>query len=159
MYFSWRLAGGIAMSNYSQILNDLRTELSSSFVEDVFEVRGHSFKLRLLNDVETEWAYSQIDTKTPLGLAVAARRATLAIGIREIDGATPEVLCEELLKSRTDPEIQVLYNESSNSSDILYANMLLETLKEYPPEFIDEIYDGWKKLEVRRSEAQKNLKN
>lgn len=148
------------MSDFSQILKDLKTELSADFLEEVITVKGRTFKLKLLNDAETGWAFSQVNTRNEIGLAVSVRRATLAIGIREVDGSLPSALFEEALSTLSDDEIDKKVEDLCEGSwQLFYAYMMLEFLKELPSTFIDSIYEGWKSLEERRSEAQGNIKN
>ena len=147
------------MSSAAQILRDIHTELESSFLEDDFIVRGRTYRMRLLNDHEAGWSYNKSHYQTELGLAFNVRRAQLAIGIRSIDGATPEELFKEAVESRSKEDLLELMKISNNNEKEFYANMMLEFLNEFTTDYIDDLHSKWRELETRQSMAQGELKN
>lgn len=145
------------MSNASQILKDIKQELSSEFLEGSITVRGKEYHMRLLNDREQGWSFSQIKLGGQLGLAIEVRRANLAIGVRSIDGFTIEEMFKEMWEGLPEKE-QFELLDQEGELEFVYAGMFLEYLKALPSDYIGEIHEGWEKLEKRRKEAQENLK-
>ena len=144
------------MSNPKQILLDLTQELQSEFLSDTFEVRGRKWEMKLLNEEQTSWSFGLIKANNQIELALSSRLATMAIGIRSINSVSIEDMFKDDYANQDEMQSE-LYKDLPYS--LALAQMFYNYLKEAPPSFIGELHEKWTELEMRRAEAQKELKN
>ena len=147
------------MNDPKRILLDLHEELSGELLSDTFIVRGREFEMKLLNDEESSWVYSLVNIKSDLGLAMEARRSTLAVGIRSIDGVSLEDLyADEWGALEAAEQKQMIAYQGSKGA--CFAHLFLEGfLKKVPSSFINALHEKWQELELRRIDAQEEVKN
>jgi len=141
------------------ILADLQTELSGQFLQDDFEVQGRTFTMRLLNEEENAWTYSGLlaGGDSTISLAMSARIANLAIGIRSINDATIGEMFESKFNDLPESEQREL--AANKPIHFAYAGLFLRWLAVQPPEFITELVDKWQELESRKKDAMGEIKN
>jgi len=144
------------MSSSKQILLDLMEELSGEFLSDSFTVRGRVWEMRLLNEEETAWSFSMLRSNNQLSVALSARLAQLAVGIRSVNGEKLSEMFKAEYSSLSEGELDEL---KDLPYDLVIAKLFYDYLKKLPPTFIGELYENWQKLEIRRAEAQKEIKN
>lgn len=142
------------------ILNDLARELDGDCLEDTFTWTGRVFKIRLLNEEESNWRNGFINTGSGLATITSWRLPTLAIGIREIDGIPVfEFFRNEWEKTQQGRDIvRLVEGRGSFSMKYFSAEHLMQFLGSRPPEALEEMWKYWKMLEDRREEAQSNIK-
>jgi len=142
--------------NPRQILHDLATELQSQLLEDTFEVQGQQWTMRLLNEEEVSWCFSQtaFNPGNVVAMGVEFKDPTLAIGIRKMNGVVVHQVFEEDWFSLEDEEREEIINRPGMTLEKFGASCLLRYIKELPSEFANELYAHWNSLEKRRKDAQ-----
>ena len=141
-----------------RLLLDLEQELKGLLLEDTFEVLGHKYTLRLLTEEETIWTYGYLNPKSTVSIAVAARLASLSVGLRAVDGyPVSEVFAGEY-EALSPAEKDNLHAEHRDPQ-LVYAALVMGWLKRQPDVFLNELHDAWQTLETRRLEAQGEAKN
>ena len=142
------------VSKLKQSLLDFQSEMKGSLLEDTFTVQGKTWTMRLLNEEEQTWSTSMMNTTNVVTTAVSSRLATLAIGIREIDG----VPVYEHFAGDWDnmPEATRTALEDMNKYALKYfvAEHLHSIMAPLPPETITSLWEGWSELIKRREGAQ-----
>lgn len=149
------------MANPKQILFDLQKELAGDLLEEVVEIRGKSFTIRLLNEEETGWTYSfvNINGAGNTSTLLSARLAMLSMGVRAIDGCSIEEIFSEDWEAFDEIKKAHLLSTNGNKKKFAIASLFKDVLAEYPPAFIQELQEKWKTLEERRTNAQREVKN
>jgi hypothetical protein len=145
-----------------QVLLDIKKELEGYCIEDTFEVHGHSFKMRLLDESENRWVLGFVpnldfqNIKTLMSIRVPM----LAAGVREIDGNSVSTMFDEDWDKLSEDEKESLFREHGSDSKLIFVkNSLRDLLDKFPPEWNSELYAKWTELEARRRSAQDLLKN
>lgn len=142
----------------TNILDDLAAELDKGFVEDTFEVAGHTWTMRTLQDHERAWASGFIRTQSMNSMLSSMRAPTLAAGIRSVDGKpVAEFFKDAWEKEATDMGEAVRKVMESQNPYILqywFAEQLYVWLSKRPPSFVEKLWEKWLLLEKRREEAE-----
>lgn len=144
------------MANPKQVLLDLMQELSGEFLSDVVEVRGKKWEMRLLTEEETAWSFSLINSSNQISVALSARLATLAVGIRSVNGTKISDMFQADYAALTGTDLEEYRDLPYN---LAMSKLFYDFLKVQPPTFIGELYTHWQNLELRRFEAQNEVKN
>lgn len=140
------------------VLLDIEQELQGLLLEETFEIFKHKYTLRLLSEEETIWTYGFLNPKSTISIAVASRLATLAIGLRAVDGSPiPDVFQDKynVLPQEKKDDLHAEHKEPQ----FIYAAVVMEWLRKQPDVFINQMHDAWQKLELRRTKGQNELKN
>jgi len=141
-------------NSLKQSLMDFQKEMKSQLLEDTFEVRGKRWTMRLLNEEETLWATSMMNTSTIVTSAVSAQLAHLAMGIREIDGSPIYEYFTEDWDKLEDRERAALLEMNRYALKYFVAEHMHSFLAEMPPEVTNDLWECWNKLLERREDAQ-----
>lgn len=146
--------------NPRQLLEDLSNELKGSLIEDTFEVHGIQWTMRLLNEDEFTWCFSktEIDLKNAIAMGISFRLPTLAIGIRAFNGKSVVETFQDDWNELPEDEKEVFLSRPGATPDKIGAEFMLEYLKALPSTFVNELYEKWQELELRRKESQEALK-
>jgi len=152
------------------LLDDLAKELDEGFIEDVFEIRGILWHMRLLQDHERNWANGYVRTTSVNAMITSVRAPTLAVGIRAIGKLTTDgkkdlmgikdFFLQQWLKEKgeLDPVAQrILDNANQYVQQYWFAERLFEWLSKRPPDFVNELWEKWSGLEKRREDAEKAM--
>ena len=148
-----------------QLLKNSAKALDSGQVEKVFVVHGLKWKMRILNDAESNWANKYIIPGSILSITSSQKAPTLAIGIRAIGDI--DTLDEELAPIREffKEEWETLTKDSPivrthpDAEKHYMAEELFRFLSERGPKYVDELWDKWLQLEKEHDETTENLKN
>jgi len=146
--------------NPKQVLMDLAKELDGETIEHTCNVKGFEFKMRLLNEEESNWRNGYINLGSKLSAVSSWRLPTLAIGIRQING-TPvfEFFREEWdATEESRRALEIVEGKGPYSAKYFTAEHLMKFLADRFPEVISDLWDEWQRMEDRRSNAQDALK-
>jgi hypothetical protein len=146
--------------NPKRILDDLARELDGDCLEDTFTWKGRKFKIKLLNEEESNWRNGFVNMGSGFATLTSWRLPTLAIGIREIDD-TPvfEFFRSEWESTEKGREVvRLMEGRGTFSMKYFSAEHLMQFLGRRPPEALEEMWKYYKMLEDRREEAQDNVK-
>lgn len=148
------------ISNPKQLLNDLARELDGETLEDIFELAGKKWTIRLLNEEESNWRNGFVNTGSKLAALTSWRLPTLAIGIRAIDGVPIyQFFQEEWNATAEGREALALIDGGGRFSQKYHAaEHFMEWLAERFPEKMEDFWEYWQKLENRRTESQESVK-
>ena len=145
----------------SNLLDDLAEELDKGFLEDTFTIAGHTWKMRLLQDHERNWANGFVRNASLNAMLTSIRAPTLGIGIREIDGMP---VAQFFQKQWADAESELEdvarhMLESSNPyvKQYWFAEQLFTWISQRPPQFVEKLWVKWQELEARRTEAEEAM--
>ena len=147
------------MKDPKTVLLDLQTELGGELLEDVSVIRGREFRIRLLSEEENSWVFGHMRQNSEVSLAMSARVASLAVGIRSIEGHTVEELFTPQFGELEEVNKQKLLHENFNSMKFVCSSLLLDYLKDQPSDFVSELHEAWRTLEERKADAQGEVKN
>ncbi len=149
------------VSNPKSILLDLQKELAGEMISDTFVVRGRKFLMTLLNEEETNWTFMFAKTSNNVSIGFSIRLPTIALSIREINDVPISVMFENDFKAiATHDQIERWEGEYGfDFKKYVYAGLLMDRLKEFPPTFIQELHSSFQSLVDKRDNAQKQLKN
>jgi hypothetical protein len=144
------------------LLDDLAKELDEGFIEDTFEVHGIFWKMRLLQDHESNWANGYQRTNSAMAMLSSRRAPTLAIGIREIGKKNEmkqvrQFFIDEWVKTRGEMDEatrQILDNTNDYVQQYFFAEQLFQWLSKRPSEFVQALWVKWQLLEERRTKAE-----
>jgi len=155
------------MSSKSKLLADLASEVDQGFIEDTFEVNGHSYKMRLLSDGETNWKNRYVDAlSSALSMLSQRKSATLAVAIRSIDGQSVESLYAPVVDVDLNEEDKKAAEKKVTDWTLLgklerqfrVAADVYDFLSARPEAFVTSLWEKFQELENRRDEVIKNLK-
>lgn len=146
--------------NPKQILLDLSRELSGGLLEHVCTVLGRTWKMRLLNEEESNWRNSFVNMGSKLATVSSWRLPTLAIGIREIDGIpVAEFFRDEWNATQaTRQALAIIEGKGEFSMKYFAAEYFMQFLSQAEPTLLEPLYGEWQKLEARREEATGAIK-
>ena len=147
------------MSDPKQLLEDLQRELQGEVIEDVFEVGGRNYTMRLLNEAENSWVYSFLELGSEVGMAMSIRLPQLAAGIRAIDGVSKEELFEGSFVGMTDAQKMAILAGGNLKKSAFYNRQMLDFISNWKPAIVQDLSSKWAILEGRRVDAQNELKN
>lgn len=146
------------------ILYDIGKELDGDTLEGELSAEGLRFKVRLLNEEESNWRFGRVDPSNTMSAINSYKLPTLAIGIREIHHdkldrwvSVYEFFDEDWEKLPAETR-DALMSMNKYSKKYFIAEHLLEWLSQRNPSIIKKLYDQWVDLEKRREEAQEALK-
>lgn len=148
------------VTNPKRVLDDLARELDGSCLEDTFVWRNRKFRMRLLNEEESNWRNGFVNMGTNLSTLTSWRLPTLAIGIREID----DVPVFEFFRPQWEAAekgrevLRLIEGRGVFSMKYFSAEHLMQWLGQRPPELVEDLWKFWKSLEDRREAAQGNIK-
>ena len=147
----------IAKEKLPKLMADLASEVDKGFIEDTFTVGKFQYKMRLLSDGEVNWKNRFIDgLSSALSLMSQRKSATLAIAIREING----VSVSDIFKPEEGSKEHDLWKDmSAIERKFAAAKSLYDFISNRPGEFAADLFTEYSKLEERRAEVLKNLKN
>jgi DNA topoisomerase IB len=140
------------------ILKTLSAELSKGFIEDMVKVGNHTYKIATLNEDEESWADSFIRTSSPASIYSSRKAPRLAAAIKAID----DVPIAELFMYPDDmkEDVRAQLNENPVQKQFWLRNeMLLYLSDEGNRPWINELYTALSKLDDKRDEATKQVKN
>jgi len=140
------------------ILKTLSTDLAKGFIEDTVKVGGHTFKIATLNEDEESWSDTFIRTSSPASIYSSRKAPRLAAAIKSID----EIPVAELFTYPEDmkPDVRERLNENPIQKQFWLRNeMLLFLCEEGNRTWINELYETLSKLDDKRDEATKQIKN
>lgn len=140
------------------ILLDIQQELQGLLLEDTFTIYNHEYTLRLLNEQETIWTYGFLNPKSTISIAVASRLASLAIGMRAIDGMPVSEAFEDTYNALSQAEQDEIHKEHKKPQ-MVYASLVMDWLSDQPDIFVNGLHEAWQALERRRIGAQTEVKN
>jgi hypothetical protein len=164
------------MSKAKQILLDLNAELQGQLLCETYEINGRSYEMKLLTDSEAAWSYNIIDSKNTVTLTLTARVATLAVGIRSINGCSIEEIfqedLDEILSKRTRyyDHFETLKQEEKDElskflspydgfeGKYLLCKLFYEWLGQQPSTFLNDLYTKWGELQKRQNDMQASVK-
>jgi hypothetical protein len=142
----------------SNVLNAIKQEISKGFIERDYEVNGHKYKLRTLNEDDEVWADSYMRITTPAAILSSRKAPRLAVAIVSIDGeskeqlfALPDDMPKEDRDALKDNQVQYKY--------WLNGQMLYFLSEEGNRPYINDLWDKYNELEKEREEAIKKLPN
>lgn len=146
--------------NPKQLLMDLGKELDGDCLERTFELFGHTWSIRLLNEEESNWRNGYVNTGSKLSTITSYRLPTLAIGIREIDGIPVFAFFQEEWKNTEEGRqaLELIEGRGRFNQKYFTAEHMMEWLAERFPEKMEELWEPWADLEERREKAQGSLK-
>jgi hypothetical protein len=151
--------------NPKKLLMDLQQELDGETLEHVCLVHGFQWKMRLLNEEESNWRNGYVNTGTKLSAVTSWRLPTLAIGIRAIGPKDGELLPtsaffqdEWRATAETRAAAEMIEGQGAFSQKYFTAEYLMEWLAGRFPEALEPLYAEWQKLEKRREDAQASVK-
>lgn len=144
----------VAMS----ILDDLASELDKGFIEDTFDICGHKWAMRTLQDHERSWSAGYTRTQSMNSMLVSMRAPMLAIGIRSIDGLPiPKFFqsqWEDESKDITEAARRVLESQNPYMMQYWFAERLFVWLSQRPPSFVEKLWEAWLSLEKKREDSE-----
>lgn len=147
------------------ILLDVQKELGGDYLEDTFQVGGHSYLMRMYNDAEFTWIFSKVDSaalSNKAALALQIRKPTLAVVIRAIDGVSVESMFEDEWNSLDDDQKETWINlkiSEEEAKKYFSAELFLNLISKFPSSSINKLYEEWRKLEKRQETAKEEVKN
>ncbi len=142
----------------SNILTDLAKELDGNELEDIFEAKGHKWKIRLLNDEETSWTYRYVNPSNVITVATSMKLPILSMAVREMDGHKIIDLVEHEWAKLTEEEM-VVYNKMNNFNRKYFAaEHFMEFLSQRLPGVVIELWTKYEAIEARRKAAQETSK-
>jgi hypothetical protein len=150
----------MSTDNPKRILDDLAKELDGECLEEVFTWKGRKFRIRLLNEEESNWRNGFINMGSGLSTVTSWRLPTLSIGIREVDG----VPIFEFFRSQWEETeegrnlLRLVESKGTFTQKYFSAEHMMEWLGARPPEMLEDLWKYWKALEERREAAQGNIK-
>lgn len=156
------------------ILDALAAELDQGFQEETFKVAGIHWKLRTLNDGETNWVNQFVITTSAPALFQSLKAPTLAMAIRaigkEVDGVLKMVPVEEYFLTEWErvsgtPDEQVrrlLRSNNALSKQYFFAEKLLDFLIKRPStgkdgSLVEQLWKCYAALSERRDQAQEAM--
>lgn len=142
-----------------KILLDLKKEIQVGFIDQEFDIRGHKFKLKTLNEEEETWSDQfLLSTGTPYAMIVSARAPKLAVSITHIDGTSVADLFEYpeewSPEQRRDMDTNAL-----RKSYWLRTQLMTYLQKDMDRELIMDLFKAFQTLDERRTEVIKQLPN
>lgn len=164
------------MSKAKQILLDLNQELQGQLLCETYEIKGRTYEMKLLTDSEAAWSYNIINSKNTVTLTLTARVATLAVGIRSINGCSIEELFQEqfdeILSKRTkyyDNFEDLTKDEKEELNNFLSAyegfegkyllcKLFYEWLGAQPSTYLNDLHTKWTELQKRQNDMQASAK-
>jgi hypothetical protein len=155
------------VSEALSLMDDLEQELDSGFLEEIVQVRGRLWKLRLLCDHEQAWAMGYVKGTTFSAIVLSQKTPTLAIAIREIgklnaDGSKSMFSIqdffvkewEEVTKGSAAEIQRVLNSTNPYAAQYWLAERMFEWLSKRPHEFTTELWTKYQELMTRREKAE-----
>lgn len=142
----------------NKILQDFSKETAKGFVEDTFNVWGHQWTMRTLNDGEEVWSDKFVGNKT-MEFVSSQRCAKLCVSIQMFDGLPLEELF--FLPETTDIERatkQFIMGEEYRRR-FWYAEKMYEYLAEQPPDLPRDLFEKYNEMVERRKKVINDLKN
>ena len=148
------------VTNPKRVLDDLAKELDGSCLEDTFDWKGRKFRIRLLNEEESNWRNGFVNMGTNLSTLTSWRLPTLAMGIREVDGVPTFEFFRPLWEAEEKGRevLKLIEGRGVFSMKYFAAEHLMQWLGQRPPEMVEALWKFWKILEDRREVAQGNVK-
>jgi len=144
--------------NPANLLIDLQNELNGFLLEDTVTVYNHKYTIRLLTEEETIWTYGFLNPKNAISIAVASRLASLAIGLRSIDGISVDEVFKPVWE-KLEPEKQAEMLGEHKEYSMVIAKLVMDWLRKQSNHFVNKLHEAWQALEERRLEAQEEVKN
>lgn len=145
--------------NLKSVLTDIARELDGESVDGVFEVNGHKFLMKLLNEEESNWRNAHVITVNRLSAVSSFRLPTLAICIRGIDGIDIIDFFDEKWKELKKEEKEMFGGEDNKFARKYFAaEQLMSWLSQLNPDSVGKLFDEYQKLQERRNKVQANLK-
>lgn len=143
------------------ILDDLASELDKGFLEETFEVSGHRWTMRLLQDHERNWANGFIRNTSLNAMLTSVRAPVLAIGIRAIDDVPIPTFFQKQWEEES-AELETLARQMLETSNpyikqYWFAERLFVWLSQRPPKFVEGLWAKWTELEQRRDKAEEGM--
>jgi hypothetical protein len=151
--------------NPKQILKDLETELQGKLLEEVFEVNGAQFKIKLLNDYEMCWVTGFIkdfDESDAVALATSSRSAIVAISVKEINEMPIIDMYNEDWEALPSSDRRKLVAKNGSeeiAKQVFSASLFKKFVDQQTPEFVGKLFSCWNELSSRQTQAQEEIKN
>lgn len=143
------------------ILDDLASELDKGFLEESFDIAGHKWTMRLLQDHERNWANGFVRNTSLNAMLTSVRAPVLAIGIRSIDGVPiPQFFQQQWESEAAELETvaqQMLESANQYVKQYWFAERLFKWLSMRPPSFVEQLWAKWTDLESRRDKAEDGM--
>lgn len=154
-------SGDIKREAALNILDDLASELDQGFLEDTFEVAGHQWTMRLLQDHERNWANGFIRNTSINSMVTSVRAPTLAIGIRSIDGIPIATFFQKQFEAENEElhalARQMIEQANPYTRQYWFAERMFQWLSLRPPTFVEKLWAKWLSLEERRDKAEESM--
>ena len=146
------------MTDIKQLFNDIAREMNGKCVEDTFTIKGHAYKMRLLNGEEANWRNMFIIVRSQISALSSLKLPTLAMGIREVDGKPVTEAFKEDWDSLSATERMEYERANKYAKKYFIAERFMEFLAKWPDYELDELWKHWAILEDRREDVQVELK-
>lgn len=138
------------------LLKTLREELHKKFITDTFEVFGHKYTMRTLNEDDEVWSDQFVKTLAPMSLMTGRRIPHLAASITQIDGIHVNTLFE-YPDDMPDSEKKRLNDSAENKKYWLYSQMMIFLLEDANREVVTALYEKFAGLRDRTEAAAKEI--
>jgi hypothetical protein len=150
--------GDVKRAAALSILDDLATELDKGFLEANFDIAGHQWTMRLLQDHERNWANGFVRNTSLNAMLTSVRAPVLAIGIRAIDGVPIPTFFQKQWEAES-AEMETLAKQMLDAANpyvkqYWFAERLFVWLSQRPPNFVEQLWSKWTELESRREKAE-----
>lgn len=145
-------------SKKHKVLQDLKREIQIGFIDQDFEVKGHKFKIKTLNEEEETWSDQFIQASgTTYSMIVSARAPKLAVAITHVDGVPVSELFDY-------PDEWTVEQKRELDANPLRKKFWLRTqmmtfLQDLDRDTTVELFKAFKTLDDRRAEVIKQIPN
>jgi hypothetical protein len=147
------IAAGFGRAKPNKALKDFFEEVKVGFLEDTFELRGHTWTIRTPTQDEESWADKYVQADTAMSFVSTQRIARLAVAIKSIDGnsiesmySVPDDMSADDRKLLAQPERMRYWT---------YAQFMASLSTDVPPPVIRELWQKYEMLTERQDAALK----
>ena len=145
--------------NFRSLLDDIVKEADrGEFLSDDFEVSGHKYHIKTVNEEENNWCYQFVNPANAVTIATTMRLPMIAMSTRSID----DIPIEDVLNHKwmeLSLEDQELLNEANDfARKYFIAEHYMQFLSQRSPSLIKDLWVCYELLEARKVEVQDSLK-
>jgi len=133
----------------SNVLDTIVKLYNQGFIEKEFELDGHKYVIRTLNEHESVWRDQFVPVGMTMNVVSAKIVPTLAVAIKSIDGVAIES------QFSNEGSNESFFSSINEFSDLSYAYKFKKVLQALPHFVILRLYEHYQELEKKEEEAIK----
>lgn len=142
-----------------RILLDLAKEIDGEGLDEIFDIDNFKFRIRMLNEEETSWAYGFVNPTNVVTIATSIRLPTMSMAIREINGMPTDKFFESDWDNLDEVSRSAYESKNKYAKKYFVAEHLMEFLSQRQPDFMHSLWKRYEVLENRRKDLQEKIKN